>query len=109
VYTARFDRLNHALGGEAWPDGIAARVLENAMVRRWHGREEEMLQQLESLRLRYRAGQSRRDADVQALYAEMGVGAVRSVRTAADICSALVTTVSGERHTADAAKAERIQ
>ena len=94
VYTDMFDRLNHALGGEAWPDGIAARVLKNAIVQRWHGREAEMLQQLESLLPSYRDGQSRRDADVQALYAGMGVGDVRSVRTAANICSALCTTVS---------------
>jgi nitronate monooxygenase len=81
VWTRVFDVLN----GLPWPAGIGARVRRNRMVDEWDGREDEVVAKREELGPAYNAARDKFDAGVLDVYMGQGVGAITSVRPAAEV------------------------
>lgn len=91
LYSPVYDILLEAgFRGPTWPDGVAFRMRRMAIVERWHGREDELIANLEAelpgFRMALRAG----EADVTPIIYGEGARSVRAVRPAADILHELV-------------------
>jgi nitronate monooxygenase len=76
--------------GYDWPERYDIRVVRNAYVDRWLGREEEMRAAGEGERQRYAAGVSAGDASIGAAICGEAAGLIHDVRPAGEIVAALV-------------------
>ncbi|MFL5332561.1 MAG: NAD(P)H-dependent flavin oxidoreductase [Geminicoccaceae bacterium] len=72
-----------------WPPEFSIRVQRNAMVDRWHGREDELKARLADAAARYTAAASAGDPDESAVIVGEAVGLIDQVRPAADIIQAM--------------------
>ncbi len=68
-----------------FPDGIGGRVLRNAFIDAWHGREAEVVAQRAELRAQLEAAADVADADVEAVWAGAAAGLIQSVEPAGEI------------------------
>jgi nitronate monooxygenase len=73
-----------------WPPEFTIRVLRNALVDRWHGREETLRAGLEDAAERYTAAASAGDATETAVIVGEAIGLIGEVRPAATIIAAMV-------------------
>lgn len=81
VRTSVFDRVRAA----PFPDGIADRVLRNAFVEAWQGREAEVAARRPELQQQLEAAGQRGDASMVDISAGVAAGAIASVEPAAEI------------------------
>lgn len=84
VHTSVFDRANRL----DWPPEYPGRVLRNAFVSKWHGREDEMMSDPEEL-ARFRAGADAKDYDITSIYAGQAIGMLSESRPAAEVVHSL--------------------
>ena len=84
-----YTRLYDLLGVEPWPDGIAGRVYRNQFVRRWDGRDAEILAHREELASDVAAARARGNPEMSSVYMGQGVGNVREVQPAAEVVQAI--------------------
>ncbi len=86
-----FTKVYDLIDGLPWPDEMGARVYNNELVREWHGRDVEIVEQQEQLRERTQAAY-RNDPESAAVYMGQSAGDVHGIRPAAevltDICEA---------------------
>ncbi len=73
-----------------WPEDYDLRLVSNALIRRWHGREEDLRAQLPETVRAYREGVAGEDFDVDTVLVGEAVGLIHDVRSAADIVSLMV-------------------
>lgn len=73
-----------------WPTEYDLRLVSNALVRRWHGNESELLAQLPDAITAYQQGVAAEDADVDAAIVGEAIGVIREVRPAAEIVTDMV-------------------
>ena len=97
VYTEVMDIvLTRMRGSPAWPTGIAARVHNNAFIRTWHGREDELRAQLDEVIPMYVEAAKRGDRDVVPVLFGRSADFVHAVRPAADVLTEMCA--AAERH-----------
>ena len=68
-----------------WPRQYSARVLVNEFIRRWHGREEELVAVADEEAAKYRAGWIEGDPEKSNTFVGEIVGLIRSIEPASDI------------------------
>ncbi|OBK17363.1 NAD(P)H-dependent flavin oxidoreductase [Mycobacterium asiaticum] len=73
-----------------WPEEYDLRLVNNALVHRWHGNEAALLSQLPEVVAAYRQGVAAEDFDVDTVLVGEAVGLIRDVRPAADIVTDMV-------------------
>ena len=90
IYSPVFDIMFTAMTGLEWPDGVELRCRRYPFAEQWHGREAELRQQIPQILSEYVTALRDRDPAVTALLYGEGVGALRSVRPAAEIIETIV-------------------
>jgi nitronate monooxygenase len=86
VYTEVMDIVHTRMRGTpAWPAGIAARVHNNAFIRKWHGREDELRAHLDEVVPMYAEAAKRGDRDVVPVLFGRSADFVHAVRPAAEV------------------------
>ena len=86
-----------------WPSRYTARVLRNAFVARWHGREPELAAVADEEATKYRKAWSEGDPEGSNTFVGEAVGLIRTVDPAAEIIAGMVA--AAERHIRRAAGA----
>jgi nitronate monooxygenase len=81
-----------------WPAEFSIRVLRNAFVDRWHGREEALKAQLADAARGYAAAASAGDPDESAVIVGEAVGLIGRVRPAVDIIQTMVAGAEAQLH-----------
>lgn len=81
VRTTVFDIVR----GYDWPDGITGRAIRNDFTARWHGKEHELISNLEKEEASYRTAVERRDFDTALVFAGEGIDLIDAVLPAAEI------------------------
>ena len=81
-----------------WPPEFSIRVLRNAFVDRWHGREEALKAQLADAARGYAAAASAGDPDESAVIVGEAVGLIGRVRPAVDIIQTMVADAEAQLH-----------
>ncbi len=71
--------------GPAWPVGYTGRAIVNSTVARWHGREDELRADLDTVRHDYRQAVAADDTDVRVVWAGTGVSGINELLPAGDI------------------------
>ncbi len=79
-----FTRVYDLIEGLPWPETIGARVYKNELVREWHGRDAEIVEQRDELRERTSAAY-RNDPEFAAVYMGEAAGDVHAIRPAAEV------------------------
>jgi nitronate monooxygenase len=74
-----------------WPAPFTGRSLINDHLRRWTGREVELLQSMNSVACEYAAARAARNFDVAAVFAGESVGLIHDIPPAAEIVDRIVT------------------
>jgi nitronate monooxygenase len=74
-----------------WPRGFTARIRRNAFTNRWHGREEELEQNVSIEGPRYRKAFAEGDPDNTAVWFGEAAGLIRSIEPAATIVERIST------------------
>lgn len=74
-----------------WPDGYDLRLVSNALIRRWHGHEDDLRAQLPDAVAAYQKGVAAEDFDVDTVLVGEAAGLIHDVLPAAGIVSAMVT------------------
>lgn len=72
-----------------WPEDYDLRLVSNALIRRWHGSEDELLARLPEAIDAYREGVAAEDFDVDTVLVGEAVGLIGDVRPAADIVTSM--------------------
>ena len=86
VYTEVMDIVHTRLrGSPAWPAGIAARVHNDAFIRTWHGREDDLRAQLDEVIPMYAEAAKRGDQEVVPVLFGLSADFVHAVRPAAEV------------------------
>jgi nitronate monooxygenase len=83
-------RVVDIVRGRDWPADYTIRVLRNALVERWHGREEALEAGLAAAVRRFEAAVGAGDAEESAVIVGEAIGLVRQVRPAAEIIREMV-------------------
>ena len=83
-------RASDIARGYDWPREFTARVLDNAFVQEWEGREAEHRAAAEAQRPAYHAALAQGDADSAGVFIGEGVGLIRDVPSAAEIVERVV-------------------
>lgn len=73
-----------------WPVGFSARVLRNAFVQRWHGREDQLRENVASEGPRYREAFAAGDPDETGVWFGEAAGMIREVKSAGVIVEEMV-------------------
>ena len=93
VYTEVMDIVHTRLrGSPPWPAGIAARVHNNAFIRQWHGREDDLRAHLDEIIPMYAEAMQRGDQDVVPVLFGRSADFVHAVRPAADVLTEMCDT-----------------
>jgi nitronate monooxygenase len=74
-----------------WPAPFNGRCLINDHVRRWMGREVELLQNVNSIAAEYAAAKAKGDFEIAAVIAGEAVGLIHDIPKAAEIVDRIVT------------------
>jgi nitronate monooxygenase len=80
ILTRVFDRANNL----PWPSEFPGRALRNSFAERWHGHEDELVENQQEI-ARFRAGAESRNYDVTSIYAGQTVGLLSRQRRAEEI------------------------
>ncbi|QWG16469.1 nitronate monooxygenase [Bradyrhizobium sediminis] len=92
-----------------WPAPFTGRSLINDHVRRWTGREVELLQSMNTVATEYAAARAARDFDVAAVFAGQSVGLIHDIPPAAEIVERIVAEAEqimlGRRNSSTALRA----
>lgn len=88
-------RASDIARGYDWPREFTARVLDNAFVQEWEGREAEHRAAAEGRRPAYHAALAEGDADGAGVFIGEGVGLIRDVPSAAEIVERVVAEAEG--------------
>jgi nitronate monooxygenase len=83
-------RASDIARGYDWPREFTARVLDNAFVQEWEGREAEHRAAAEARRPAYQAALAQGDAERAGVFIGEGVGLIRDVPSAAEIVERVV-------------------
>ena len=83
-------RVYDVARGLSWPKEFTGRVLRNELVDRWHGREDELAEQLPQLRDAFARALAGDDFRMATVHIGEGVGLIGDVLPAADIVRGLV-------------------
>lgn len=78
-----------------WPEPYTGRCLVNEHVRRWKGREVELMQQARSVGAEYAAARAAGNFDVAAVIAGEAVGLIHDIPTAREIIDRMVKQAGG--------------
>lgn len=84
-----------------WPAPFTGRCLINDQVRRWRGREMEMLQNVQAVAAEYSAAKADGNYDIAAVIAGEGVGLINDIPSAATIIERIVSEareILAQRH-----------
>ncbi|VBA53750.1 NAD(P)H-dependent flavin oxidoreductase [Mycobacterium attenuatum] len=73
-----------------WPDEYDARMVRNALIQRWHGRESELSARLPEAVDEFQKATAAEDFDVITVLVGEAIGLIRDVRPAADIVDHMV-------------------
>lgn len=73
-----------------WPKEYDLRLVSNALIRRWHGNEAELLARLPEAVSAYRQGVAAEDFDTDTVLVGEAIGLIRDVRPAAEIVAGMV-------------------
>lgn len=73
-----------------WPPRYTARVLKNAFIDRWHGREDELMKVADEEAAKYRAAWAEGDPDRSNTFVGEAAGLIRTIAPAADIIGRMV-------------------
>jgi nitronate monooxygenase len=79
-----FTRVYDLIDGLPWPEEIGARVYNNDLVREWHGRDAEIVEQRDALRTRTEDAYQK-DVEGAAVYMGESAGDVSAIRPAAEV------------------------
>jgi nitronate monooxygenase len=79
-----------AVRGYQWPDGITGRALRNDLTARWHGRERELTDALDSEMVRYREAAAAADVNTAVVFAGEGTDLINDIPAAGEIVTRLV-------------------
>lgn len=74
-----------------WPEPYKIRVLENSLMRRWHGREEEMRAQQDEEASRYEQAAAQGDSNNYGVIVGENAGLIQSIEPAATIVERMVS------------------
>ncbi|MEJ2090377.1 MAG: nitronate monooxygenase [Gammaproteobacteria bacterium] len=86
VRTQVFDTLDPAVFGvPPWPDGIAGRVVRNAMVDDWHDRIDDLKERVDEIVPGYLAALEKRDVSLTAVYGGVSVDDITKVRSVREV------------------------
>jgi len=77
-----------------WPPEYTGRVLHNKFVANWHGREAELVRELEHNRQRFRSAVRDQDFEVANVIVGEGIGLIRSVNSSAAIVDSMVSSAA---------------
>jgi nitronate monooxygenase len=77
--------------GLAWPEGFSIRVGRNAFTDRWHGREAELAEALETEMPLHRQAFAAGDAENSAAFYGEAAGLIHAVKPAGEIIARMVT------------------
>jgi nitronate monooxygenase len=83
-----FTRVYDLIDGLPWPEDTGARVYKNKLVREWHGRDAEIVENRDDLKARAEAAY-RRDTDFAAVYMGESAGDVHAIRPAAAVLTSI--------------------
>ncbi len=83
-----FTKVYDLIEGLPWPEEIGARVYENELVREWHGRDAEIVEQRDALKSRAEKAY-RKDVEAAAVYMGESAGDVNAIRPAADVLTSI--------------------
>ncbi|OBJ55418.1 NAD(P)H-dependent flavin oxidoreductase [Mycobacterium asiaticum] len=86
VRTRAFDLVRQ----REWPAEYDLRLVNNALIRRWHGNEAELQSRLPEVVTAYQQGVAAEDFDVDTVLVGEAVGLIRDIRPAADIVADMV-------------------
>jgi nitronate monooxygenase len=78
-----------------WPAPFTGRSLTNDHVRRWTGREVELLQTMKAVAAEYAAAREARNFNIAAVFAGEAVGLIHDIPPAAEIVERIVTEAEG--------------
>lgn len=73
-----------------WPAPFTARALSNDHLRRWTGREIELMQRVDEITVEYAAAKAAGDFDVAAVFAGEAVGLIHDIPPAAEIVERII-------------------
>jgi len=76
--------------GYDWPTGHTGRSLQNTFTRRWHGRDDELRQQVATQREAYAAAAAEGDCDTAVVWAGEAVDLISRVEPAADLVARIM-------------------
>jgi nitronate monooxygenase len=77
-----------------WPPEYTGRVLHNKFVANWHGREAELVRELEQNRQRFESALRDQDFEVANVIVGEGIGLIRSVNSSAAIVDSMVSSAA---------------
>ncbi len=80
--------------GKDWPPEYTGRVLNNKFVASWHGREAELVRELEENRQRFESAVRDQDFEVANMIVGEGIGLVRSINSTEAIVQSMVTSAA---------------
>ena len=73
-----------------WPEGYTARVLKNAFTHYWHGREDELEEELERVVPEYQEAWDNGDVDYANVFVGEATGLIKSIEPAATIINDII-------------------
>jgi nitronate monooxygenase len=74
-----------------WPRGLTGRVRHNAFVRRWHGREKELKQNLSEEVIKYAKAFAAGDIENAGVWFGEAAGMISEIESAGDIVKRIAT------------------
>jgi len=78
-------RLFDTIRGYDWPEPFTGRALKNRFFEKWHGREDDLIANLDTERERYNCAVQEGDPDTRVIYAGEGVDLINSVQSTPEI------------------------
>lgn len=79
---------------KSWPAGYGGRVLRNAFIEQWHGKESDLLDDLDQQRLAFEMAVEQEDYALANVIVGEAVGLIRNVDSAASIVADMVATAT---------------
>ena len=78
-----------------WPEGYTARVLKNAFTHYWHGREDELEEELDRVIPEYQEAWDQGDTEYANVFVGEATGLIHDIKPAKDLIEAIVAEAEG--------------
>lgn len=78
-----------------WPEGYTARVLKNAFTHYWHGREDELEEELDRVIPEYQEAWDQGDTEYANVFVGEATGLIHDIQPAKDLIEAIVAEAEG--------------